>query len=406
MRRRTQSLGISIVVTVTLMSLWFSTVSWGYGTKRQDGRWEQTFINRQVKLVYNPQDFKVGGEAVITLEIAKPEEIELDIKNSKFADEGLGLKTEHLTFDPDLGEMRVRIPDTLPSREFRYLLAFKCKDKKLCAQRGGTFYLPVFNDQEPILRTEVKANVVIGVWQENTAPYLEMISTNRSYDLSEVELVADRGLKDLGIAALDVRQYQDWTKVEPMNLKIQAGSRWLGVLTAESAGFWKTLWGYLTWDWEQKPRDVQVRFSYKDQYGRRWGPLLGTVRIAYAMPANMVIVYYLLILLVCTFAGNTIRWFLGRVTPSWRSEVQTWLYSWGLAVLFCILGVLLHLRLEPLGVFELGFTNIRGIVITGLLGGLMPDEIKARIQTLIPEPKGGNQQSASADRIPVSNGRL
>src|SRR5262245_57217635 len=141
MRRRAQSRGISIVVTVTLMSLWFSTMSWGYGTKRQDGRWEQMFVNRQVKLVYNPQDFRVGWEAVITLEIAKPEEIELDIKNSQFADEGLGLKTEHLTFDSNLGEIRVRIPDTLPSREFRYLLSFKCKDKKSCAQRGGTFYL-------------------------------------------------------------------------------------------------------------------------------------------------------------------------------------------------------------------------------------------------------------------------
>jgi hypothetical protein len=359
-----------------------------------------------VKLVYNPQDFRVGGEAVITLEIAKPEAIALDITHSKFADEGLGLKAEHLTFDPELGEMRVRIPEALPSREFRYLLAFKCKDKKICTQRGGTFYLPVFNDQEPLLRTEVKANIVMGVWQDTTAPYLEMVATNRSYDLSEVAFVADRGLKELGIAALEVRQYQDWTKVDPTHLKMQAGSRWLGVVTVESAGFWQTLGGYITWDWEQKPRDVQVRFFYKDQYGRSWGPLLGTIRIEYAMPVNMIMVYYLLTLLVCTLVGNMIRGFLGRVTPSWRSAGRAWLYSWGLAGVLCLFGIVMHLKLEPLGVFELGFTNIRGIVITGLLGGLMPDEIQARIQSLIPEPKRGNQLSASAGRVPVSNGSV
>ena len=81
------------------------------------------------------------------------------------------------------------------------------------------------------------------------------------------------------------------------------------------------------------------------------------------------------------------RWFVGNVDPSRGSEVRTWLYSWAFAGLFCAVGFLMQLKVEPFGVFEVGFTNIRGIVMTGLLVGLMPDEIKARIQGLFLGPK-------------------
>jgi hypothetical protein len=56
----------------------------------------------------------------------------------------------------------------------------------------------------------------------------------------------------------------------------------------------------------------------------------------------------------------------------------------------------MQLKVEPFGVFEIGFTNIRGIVMTGLLTGFMPDEIKARIRGLIPGLKGGDQPPAGA----------
>ncbi len=121
-----------------------------------------------------------------------------------------------------------------------------------------------------------------------------------------------------------------------------------------------------------------------------------TVRIEYEMPMNLAILYYMTVLFVCTMLGNAMRWFVGQGASSWGSEVRAWVYSWALAGLFCVVGFLLQLKVEPFGVFEIGFTNIRGIVMTGLLTGLMPDEIKARIRSLIPGLKGGDQPPAAA----------
>ena len=111
---------------------------------------------------------------------------------------------------------------------------------------------------------------------------------------------------------------------------------------------------------------------------------------------NLAILYYMMVLLVCTVLGNAMRWFVGKVNPSRGSEVRAWFYSWVLAGLFCVVGFLIQLKVEPFGAFEIGFTNIRGIVMTGLLAGLVPDEIKARIQGLIPGLKGGNPLPAVA----------
>ena len=157
MRRRAQSLVLSIMATTAFLSLWPWAASSARTVARDDGRWEQVFLKNQVRLIYHPQDFRVGGEAVITVENAQPAKIELNIEQSNFADEGLGLKAEHIAFDPDLGELQVKLPDTLPLREFRYLLAFKCMDEyeAICARQKPTFSLPVFNDQEPILRADV-----------------------------------------------------------------------------------------------------------------------------------------------------------------------------------------------------------------------------------------------------------
>ena len=178
--------------------------------------------------------------------------------------------------------------------------------------------------------------------------------------------------------------------------KIQAGSRWVGLIRVDRAGFWKVLWGYVTWDWEREARDVPVKLHYQDQYGRDWPPVPATVRIEYEMPMNLAILYYTVVLLVCTVLGNAMRWFVGQADPSWGSEVRAWLYSWALAGVFCLVGFLIQLKVEPFGAFEVGFTNIRGIVMTGLLAGLMPDEIKARIQGLIPGLKGKDQLPAAA----------
>jgi hypothetical protein len=111
---------------------------------------------------------------------------------------------------------------------------------------------------------------------------------------------------------------------------------------------------------------------------------------------NLVILYYMAVLLVCTVLGNAMRWFVGKADASRGPEVRAWLYSWALAGLFCVVGFLLQLKVEPFGVFEIGFTNVRGIVMTGLLTGLMPDEIKAMIQGHIPGLKGGDQLPAGA----------
>jgi hypothetical protein len=384
------------MATTAFLSLWPWAASSARPTAREDGRWEQVFLKDQVRLIYHPQDFRVGGEAVITVENAQPTNIALNIEQSTFAEEGLGLKAEHVTFDPDLGELRVTLPDTLPLREFRYLLAFTCTDEyePICARQRPTFSLPVFNDQEPILRADVKAPLVIRMRQDSTVSYIEVISTNRFYHPSAVRVMPERGFEELGISALGMAGYVDWTWVEQI-AKIQAGSRWVGLIRVDRAGFWNVLWGYVTWDWERKARDVPVKLHYQDQYGRDWPPVPATVRIEYEMPMNLAILYYMMVLFVCTILGNAMRWFVGKVDPSWGSEVRAWLYSWALAGVFCVVGFLMQLKVEPFGAFEIGFTTIRGIAMAGLLAGLMPDEIKARIQGLIPGLKGGDQLPAA-----------
>jgi hypothetical protein len=397
MRRRAPSLLLSILATTAFLALGPGAASAARPAARDDGRWEQGFLGNQVRLVYHAQDFRVGGEALITVENAHPAKIELNLEHSQFADEGLGLKADHMTFDPDLGELRVKLPDSLPSREFRLRLAFKCRDeyKALCARQRPAFSLPVFNDQEPILRADVKAPLVIQMGRDNTTAWVELISTNRFYHPSSVRVVPEPGVEELGISALGLAGYLDWEWVERID-KIQAGSRWVGLLKVDRAGFWKVLWAYVTWDWEQKARDVLVKLHYQDQYGREWPPVPATVRIAYEMPMNLAILYYMVVLFVCTVLGNAMRWCVGTAAPPRGPAVRAWLYAWALAGLFCVVGFFLQLKVEPFGVFEIGFTNIRGIVMTGLLTGLMPDEIKARIQDLIPGLKGGDPPPAAA----------
>jgi hypothetical protein len=332
---------------------------------------------------------------VIAVDNAHPAKIALNIEQSKFADEGLGLKAEHMTFDPDIGELQVKLPDSLPSREFRYHLAFKCLDKKLsCPRERLQFSLPVFNDQEPILRADVLGPIVIRIGQDSEAAWVNLISTNRSYHPSHVRVVPERSFEELGISALELVD-SNWKPMKPTD-KIQAGSTWVGLISVDRAGFWKAWSAYVTWDWERKARDVLVKLHYQDQYGREWPPVPATVLIEYEMPMNLAILYYIMVLSVCTVLGNVMRWFVGKVDPSRSSEVRAWLYSWALAGLFCVVGFLIQLKVEPFGVFEIGFTNIRGIVMTGLLTGLMPDEIKARIQGLIPGLKGGDQLPTGA----------
>jgi len=397
MRRRAQSLLLSIMATTAFFSLWPWAASSARTVARDDGRWEQVFLKNQVRLVYHPQDFRVGGEAVITVENAQPAKIELDIKQSNFAEEGSGLKAEHIAFDPDLGELQVKLADTLPSREFRYLLAFKCMGeyKPSCARQRYTFFLPVFNDQEPILRVDVLGPIVIRMGQDSQSAWLNLVSTKGSYHPSNVRVVPEQSFEELGISALSLVD-SNWKPMEPPD-KIQAGSTWVGLIRVDRAGFWKVLSAYVTWDWERKERDVPVKLHYQDQYGRDWPPVPATVRIEYEMPMNLAILYYTVVLLVCTVLGNAMRWFVGKADPSRGSEVRAWLYSWALAGLFCLVGFLIQLKVEPFGAFEVGFTNIRGIVMTGLLAGLMPDEIKARIQGLIPGLKGKDQLPAAAE---------
>jgi hypothetical protein len=397
MRRRTQSLLLSVMATTAFLSLGPWAASAARPAARDDGRWEQGFLGNQVRLVYHPQHFRVGGEALITVENAHPAKIALNIEQSKFAEEGLGLKAEYITFDPDLSELQVKLPDSLPSREFRYRLAFKCmaEYKPICAGQRPTISLPVFNDQEPLLRADVKAPIVIRMGQDSTTAWVELISTNRFYHPSDVRVVPEPSFEELGISALGLAGYLDWQWAEPID-KIQAGSRWVGLIKVDRARFWKVLWAYITWDWERKARDVPVKLHYQDQFGREWPPVPATVRIEYEMPMNLAILYYTLVLSVCTVLGNAMRWFVGKTHSSRGTEVRAWLYSWALAGLFCMVGFLMQLKVEPFGVFEIGFTNIRGIVMTGLLTGLMPDEIKARIQDLIPGLKGGEQLPAAA----------
>ena len=154
---------------------------------------------------------------------------------------------------------------------------------------------------------------------DSTVAYVELISTNRFFHPSGVHVAPERSHEELGVSALGMAGYLDWEWVAQID-KIQAGWRWVGLIRVDPTGFWKVLWGYVTWDWERKARDVPVKWHFQDQYGRDWPPVSAPVRIEYEMPMNLAVLYYMMVLLVCTVLGNAMRWFVGQV-PSRGSEV-------------------------------------------------------------------------------------
>ena len=111
------------------------------------------------------------------------------------------MKAEHITFDPDLGELRVKLPDTLPLRESG---TFSHSNVRMSTSDLSTisFFLPVFNDPEPILQADIEAPIVIRMGPDSTVAYVELISTNRFYHPSGVHVAPERSHEELGVSGL------------------------------------------------------------------------------------------------------------------------------------------------------------------------------------------------------------
>jgi hypothetical protein len=54
-----------------------------------------------------------------------------------------------------------------------------------------------------------------------------------------------------------------------------------------------------------------------------------------------------------------------------------------LAGVLFVLGNVLRARIEPVGLFQLDVTTLRGILATGLVAGFVPELIRGRIQNLL-----------------------
>jgi hypothetical protein len=81
------------------------------------------------------------------------------------------------------------------------------------------------------------------------------------------------------------------------------------------------------------------------------------------MPSWVRVLWTMLILVVGTIIGVIARFVVGSVVN---------------------LGIVLGVRVEPLGAFEVSFTNVKGVLLVGVLAGFVPDALRKIIDGWFP----------------------
>jgi hypothetical protein len=302
------------------------------------------------------------------------------------------LRREHVGLDPD--GFTLTIPPDVRSGEYQYLVAFECGRAATCP--SGTFHVPVKNDADPVLEVKAKSQGLIPAWQRENVLALEFKTTSSSYDVRKVALVVDPELQRYGIGSIDFLQYDRKKQPEhvPAIETVRAGGRHSQYLRVRRADFWTTTWANLAADWQDRVPEAQLGFEFVDRYERRWETKSPPIKLTYMVPWYGRVAYCVLLLTMATIAGTIGRLVVARMTVKLKCEARAWLHSLLLALVLWLLAVVLRARFEPAGMFQLEFTTMRGIIMTGLLAGLVPELIQGRIAGMLPKPAPSGQAAS------------
>jgi transposase len=79
------------------------------------------------------------------------------------------------------------------------------EERSMIFKTRSKFSMPVFNDQEPILRADVLGPIVIRMGEDSAPAWVNLVATKGSYHPSKVRVAPGQSFEELGISA-DIEQ--------------------------------------------------------------------------------------------------------------------------------------------------------------------------------------------------------
>ncbi|MBI2016627.1 MAG: hypothetical protein HYS77_13995, partial [Candidatus Rokubacteria bacterium] len=349
-------------------------------------RWEQLIYEDKIRFLYNPDDFQAGGDVARVLVVDRTQgRVKILWDRSEFVQPPLNRKSINV----GKNEFIVTIPADARSGEYPFIVTLDCATAT-CPP--GTFYVPVKNDDDQILSVAHETHVatIFGGKAVNLAQFKALTSSYKIFGtrISIDPAQADRGftlaLVQSGGTPVTIRP----GRPHPQYIELRRSNWVRGVLD------------YVDNDWTGKTKPLLVVYEYIDQYGRDW-TLRQPVAIELYMPVLSRIVWTVVLLIVGAIIGVIARFVLGTVVTKFSLETSVAEIGSSalLALVFCVLGVLLGVRLQPVGAFELSFTNLKGVLLIGVLAGFMPDVLRRMIDGWFPK-KGDDKKVPPATSSP------
>jgi hypothetical protein len=354
-------------------------------TANYAGWWEQWIVKDRVKFLYNPNDFIAGGEeAYVEIQDLSNSKIAIDFAKSDFVAQERGLSKKDIA--SELNGFYVRIAKTVRTGHHPYRVEFACRPPARSCP-SGIFYVPVKNHDDQLLELKLKSDRLhIPVVAETSEFRVELTARKPIY---RVRLIPDTDpWRAAGVASFELREASadGSLAIKQVIDEISPGKPFHGWLRVTRENSLSQTWNRLVSDWRGSPPELVLTLEYTDEYDRPWMLWLPPSKFDYELPPWGTLLYYVTLLGLATFAGIVGRFVAGAAVGSLRTQARGWLYSLLLAIILCVLGIVLRPRIEPAGLFQLDFTNLRGILTTGIVAGLVPEIIRKRIQGIVGRP--------------------
>jgi hypothetical protein len=404
---RTLALGLSSSIIALLVSTNAegSKPASAQKSTTDPGWWEQWVVARRVQFLYVPDHFVAGGDAAyVKVKGVTNGQAGIDFEKSEFLHSEAGLKRQHVA--PEWEGFYVTIPKGVATGNYPFRVEFACRSTPSRPCVSGIFYVPVRNDDDPPLLVKPGPGPFhIPVLRESHDFAVELVARKSIYGVR-----LDSGLHGAaGVRSFLLGRSGAGFAVDEAIEMIGPGRSFHGVVRVNRASGAAPAWNYLVADWRGSSPELPLTFTYRDAYEREWRSQSASIKFEYQLPPWGVLLYYAVLLGVATIAGALGRLAAGFAVGSWNTEARTWGYSMLLAGVLCVVGFVLRARIEPVGLFQLDLTNLRGILAVGVIAGLVPEIIRARLRTLLrdgPTPETSTIPLTSRAAVRRTNGAV
>jgi hypothetical protein len=406
---RTLAIGVTglIVVLSAPTSVSASKPSSAQKSATDAGWWEQWVVAKQVQFLYVPDHFVAGGDAAyVKVKGAANGQSGIDFEKSAFLQPEAGLKRQHVA--PEWEGFYVTIPKGVPTGDYPYRVEFACRRSSPSRPCAGIFYVPVRNDDDqPLLVRPGAGPFHIPVLPESHEFAVELVARKPIYGVRlDPGMHETAGIHSFQLSKTGSNGGASFAPDEAIEM-IGPGRPFHGVVRVNRASGTTPAWNYLLSDWRGSSPELPLTFTYRDAYEREWRSQSGPIKFAYQLPPWGVLLYYALLLAVATIAGALGRLAAGLAVGNWNTEARTWGQSMLLAGVLCAVGFVLRARIEPVGLFQLDLTNLRGILAVGVTAGLVPEIIRARLRGLLsdrPAPEASTIHQTGRAPVRRTNG--